>query len=122
MTRVRRGFVARRYRKNILDSTSGFRSAHSKLFRIANQRRGKALYCAYMDRKNRKRIFRRLWISRINAAARRGGITYSSTIHGLYKNQIYLNRKTLSQMVILDACRFYKIIQMISDKSNDLQN
>nr|YP_009549295.1 ribosomal protein L20 [Vittaria graminifolia]AYW16444.1 ribosomal protein L20 [Vittaria graminifolia] len=116
MTRVKRGFVARKYRKNILDFASGFRGTHSKLFRIANQRRGKALFCAYTDRKNCKRTFRRLWISRINAAVRREGITYSSAIHSLYQNQIFLNRKILAQLVILDAYCFYKIIQKISNK------
>nr|YP_009549381.1 ribosomal protein L20 [Scoliosorus ensiformis]AYW16530.1 ribosomal protein L20 [Scoliosorus ensiformis] len=116
MTRVRRGFVARKYRKNIVDFASGFRGTHSKLFRIANQRRRKALSCAYTDRKNCKRTFRRLWISRINAAARREGITHSSAICSLYENQILLNRKTLAQIVILDAYCFSKIIQRISSK------
>nr|YP_009547667.1 ribosomal protein L20 [Antrophyum semicostatum]AYW16270.1 ribosomal protein L20 [Antrophyum semicostatum] len=116
MTRVRRGFVARKYRKNIVDFASGFRGAHSKLFRIANQRRDKALSCAYTDRKGCKRTFRRLWISRINAAARKEGITHSSVIHDLYDNQVFLNRKTLAQIIILDAYRFYKIIQDISGK------
>nr|YP_009549122.1 ribosomal protein L20 [Haplopteris elongata]AYW16184.1 ribosomal protein L20 [Haplopteris elongata] len=116
MTRVKRGFVARKYRKNIVDFASGFRGAHSKLFRIANQQKGKALFFASEDRKNKKRTFRRLWISRINAAARRDGITHSSAIHGFYQNQVFLNRKTLAQIVILDAYCFKKIVQKIRCK------
>nr|YP_010376779.1 ribosomal protein L20 [Adiantum malesianum]UPV69544.1 ribosomal protein L20 [Adiantum malesianum] len=114
MTRVKRGSVARKYRKNILDSASGFRGAHSKLFRTANQRREKALACAYVDRKNRKRTFRRLWIARINAAARRDGITHSSAIHSLYENKIALNRKTLAQIATPDTSCFSMLIQKIN--------
>nr|YP_009478219.1 ribosomal protein L20 [Adiantum shastense]AVP32672.1 ribosomal protein L20 [Adiantum shastense] len=118
MTRVKRGSVARKYRKNILDSASGFRGAHSELFRTANQRRAKALACASVDRNNRKRAFRRLWIARINAAARRDGITYSSAIHGLYENQISLNRKTLAQIATLDAYCFSMLIRKVSNRIN----
>nr|NP_848083.2 ribosomal protein L20 [Adiantum capillus-veneris]Q85FJ9.2 RecName: Full=Large ribosomal subunit protein bL20c; AltName: Full=50S ribosomal protein L20, chloroplastic [Adiantum capillus-veneris]AAP29414.2 ribosomal protein L20 [Adiantum capillus-veneris] len=114
MTRVKRGSVARKYRKNILDFVSGFRGAHSKLFRTANQRRGRSLAYAYVDKNNSKRAFRRLWIARINAAARRDGITYSSVIHSLYKNRIALNRKTLAQIATLDAYCFSMIIEKVS--------
>nr|YP_009548601.1 ribosomal protein L20 [Adiantum aleuticum]AYW15576.1 ribosomal protein L20 [Adiantum aleuticum] len=118
MTRVKRGSVARKYRKNILDSASGFRGAHSDLFRTANQRRGKALACASVDRNNRKRAFRRLWIARINAAARRDGITHSSAIHSLYENQISLNRKTLAQIATSDAYCFSMLIRKVSNRIN----
>nr|YP_010283960.1 ribosomal protein L20 [Paragymnopteris bipinnata var. bipinnata]UAT96869.1 ribosomal protein L20 [Paragymnopteris bipinnata var. bipinnata] len=116
MTRVKRGSVARKYRKNILDSASGFRGAHSRLFRTAKQRREKALTCAHVDRNNRKRAFRRLWIARINAAARKDGITHSSAIHSLYENRISLNRKTLAQIAILDAYCFSMLVQQVSNK------
>nr|YP_009548949.1 ribosomal protein L20 [Myriopteris scabra]AYW15924.1 ribosomal protein L20 [Myriopteris scabra] len=116
MTRVKRGSVARKYRKNILDSASGFRGAHSRLFRTAKQRREKALACAHVDRNNRKRAFRRLWIARINAAARRDGITHSSAIHSLYENQVSLNRKTLAQVAILDADCFSMLVQQVNNK------
>nr|YP_009548775.1 ribosomal protein L20 [Cryptogramma acrostichoides]AYW15750.1 ribosomal protein L20 [Cryptogramma acrostichoides] len=116
MTRVKRGSVARKYRRNILDFTSGFRGAHSRLFRVANQQEKKALACAYVDRNNRKRTFRRLWIARINAAARRDGITHSSVIHALYENRVLLNCKTLAQVATLDAYRFSAIVRKVSDK------
>nr|QKV46843.1 ribosomal protein L20 [Oceaniopteris gibba] len=103
MTRVKRGSVARRYHKDILDSVSGFRGAHSRLFRTANQQEKRALAYAYVDRNNRKRKFRRLWIARINAAARKNGITYSWMIHNLFENQVFLNRKTLAQVATPDA-------------------
>nr|YP_009548254.1 ribosomal protein L20 [Onychium japonicum]AYW14800.1 ribosomal protein L20 [Onychium japonicum] len=118
MTRVKRGSVARKYRKNILDFASGFRGAHSGLFRTANQQEKKALACAYIDRSNRKRTFRRLWIARINAAARKDGITHSSAIHSLYENRVFLNCKTLAQVAILDAYCLSRILKKINEKKN----
>nr|YP_010308022.1 ribosomal protein L20 [Microlepia speluncae]ULU28023.1 ribosomal protein L20 [Microlepia speluncae] len=115
MTRVKRGSVARRYREEILDFASGFRGAHSRLFKAANQQRNKALTCAYVDRKNRRRKFRRLWIARINAAARKNGITYGSTIHNLCENQVFLNCRTLAQVAILDAYCSSRLIREISE-------
>nr|YP_009426098.1 ribosomal protein L20 [Diplaziopsis cavaleriana]ASU94785.1 ribosomal protein L20 [Diplaziopsis cavaleriana] len=116
MTRVRRGSIARRYRKDILDFASGFRGAHSRLFRAANQQEKRALACAYVDRNNRKRKFRRLWIARINAAARKNGITYSSTIHNLLENQVFLNRKTLAQVATPDAYCSSRLIRKINNE------
>nr|YP_009427411.1 ribosomal protein L20 [Rhachidosorus consimilis]ASU96101.1 ribosomal protein L20 [Rhachidosorus consimilis] len=115
MTRVKRGSTARRYRKDILDFASGFRGAHSKLFRAANQQERRALACAYVDRNNRKRKFRRLWIARINAAARKNGVTYSSTIHSLSENQVFLNRKTLAQVATPDAYCSSRLVRKISN-------
>ena len=83
MVRVKRGNVARKRRKKILSLASGFRGAHSVLFRIANQQVMKALRYSYVDRKQKKRIFRRIWISRINAAARFNGLSYSQFINKL---------------------------------------
>nr|YP_009426883.1 ribosomal protein L20 [Hymenasplenium unilaterale]ASU95573.1 ribosomal protein L20 [Hymenasplenium unilaterale] len=114
MTRVKRGSISRRYRKSILDFASGFRGAHSKLFRAANQQEQRALACAYVDRNNRKRKFRRLRIVRINAAARRNGITYSLLIHKLLGNQVFMNRKALAQVATLDAYCFSRMVRKIS--------
>nr|WEI29996.1 ribosomal protein L20 [Equisetum ramosissimum] len=102
MTRVKRGFGARQYRKKILKFASSFKGAHSKIFRTTNQQVLRALTYSYRDRNNRKRDFRRLWITRINATARKNGMSYNNFISFLYKNSIYLNRKTLAQMAILD--------------------
>nr|YP_010027121.1 ribosomal protein L20 [Acrostichum speciosum]QOS04116.1 ribosomal protein L20 [Acrostichum speciosum] len=115
-TRVKRGSVARKYRKNILNLASGFRGAHSRLFRTANQQEEKALARAYVDRKSRKRTFRRLWIVRINAAARRDGSTHSAAIHSLYESQVLLNCKILAQVATLDTYCFSRIIQKVNNK------
>jgi len=95
MTRVKRGNVARKRRKKILKLAKGFRGSHSTLFRTANQQVMKALRSAYRDRKNRKRDFRRLWITRINAAARLHGLSYSQLMGNLKKSQ----HRTQSQNV-----------------------
>nr|YP_009690679.1 ribosomal protein L20 [Lomariopsis japurensis]QEG57459.1 ribosomal protein L20 [Lomariopsis japurensis] len=118
MTRVKRGSIARRYRKDILDFASGFRGAHSRLFRTANQQESKALARAYVDRRNRKREFRRLWIARINAAARKNGITYGATIHNSFDNQVFLNRKTLAQVATPDAYRSPRLVGAISGEKH----
>nr|YP_010981921.1 ribosomal protein L20 [Lygodium merrillii]UYS92572.1 ribosomal protein L20 [Lygodium merrillii] len=113
MTRVKRGSVARKRHEKSLKTASGFVGAGSKLFRTANQQGIKALSYAYSDRKNRKREFRRLWVTRINAAAKKNGISYSTMIHYLYKNQVCLNRKTLGQVATLDAKCFSALAQAI---------
>jgi large subunit ribosomal protein L20 len=114
MTRVKRGNVARKRRKKILKLAKGFRGSHSTLFRTANQQVMKALRSAYRDRKNRKRDFRRLWITRINAAARLHGLSYSQLIGNLKKANIELNRKMLAQMAILDSAAFSKVVELAS--------
>lgn len=112
MTRVKRGNVARKRRKKILKLAKGFRGSHSKLFRTANQQVMKALRNAYRDRRKRKRDFRRLWIVRINAAARLNGTSYSRLISQLKKANIGLNRKMLAQMAIQDAEAFTKVVEL----------
>ncbi len=102
MTRVKRGCVARKRRRNILALTSGFRGTHSKLFRTANQQRMRALVASHRDRGDRKRNLRRLWIVRINAAVRKNGISYNRLIQCLYQNQIVLNQKIIAQIVVLE--------------------
>ncbi|MEM8804991.1 MAG: 50S ribosomal protein L20 [Cyanobacteria bacterium J06635_1] len=112
MARVKRGNVARKRRKKILKLAKGYRGSHSKLFRTANQQVMKALRYAYRDRRNRKRDFRRLWIARINAAARLNGTTYSRLIGDLKRADIQLNRKMLAQMAVLDAASFAKVVEL----------
>jgi large subunit ribosomal protein L20 len=110
MTRVKRGNVARKRRKKILKLAKGFRGSHSRLFRTANQQVMKALRNAYRDRRKRKRDFRRLWITRINAAARMHGLSYSQLIGSLKKANIQLNRKMLAQMAVLEPAAFEQVL------------
>ncbi|WP_017303444.1 50S ribosomal protein L20 [Spirulina subsalsa] len=112
MTRVVRGNVARKRRKKILKLAKGFRGSHSKLFRTANQQVMKALRNAYRDRRKRKRDFRRLWIVRINAAARQHGISYSQLTNKLKQANIQLNRKMLAQLAVLDPEAFTKVVEL----------
>jgi large subunit ribosomal protein L20 len=110
MVRVRRGNIAKKRRKKILNLTKGFRGAHSKLFRTANQQMMKGLGYSYRDRKNRKRLFRKLWIIRLNAVVRQYGTNYSQFMAHVKKMQFSLNRKMLSQMAILDLSTFIKVM------------
>ena len=112
MVRIKRGNVARKRRKKILQMAKGYRGAHSRLFRVANQQVMKALRYSYVGRKQKKRVFRRLWITRINTMSRINGIPYSQLIHNFKKSNINLNRKMLSQIAILDAPAFGKLIEI----------
>jgi len=112
MVRVKRGNIARKRRKKILALATGYRGAHSVLFRVANQQVMKALRYSYIGRKQKKRIFRRIWITRINAASRLNGVSYSQLIYKFKKSNIDLNRKMLSQMAILDASTFKFLIDI----------
>jgi large subunit ribosomal protein L20 len=112
MSRVKRGNVARKRRKKVLKLAKGFRGSHSKLFRIANQQVMKALRNAYRDRRKRKRDFRRLWITRINAGARMHGMSYSKFTHLLKKAEIGLNRKMLAQLAMVDPQAFAKVVEL----------
>lgn len=114
MTRVKRGNVARKRRNKILKLAKGFRGSHSTLFRTANQQVMKALRSAYRDRKKRKRDFRRLWITRINAASRQHGLSYSQLMGNLKKANIQINRKMLAQMAIIDPTSFTKVVELAS--------
>jgi len=98
--RVKTGFVRRRRHKKILKLTKGQWGARSRLFRRANEAMMKSLWYAYRDRRTRKRDLRRLWIARINAAARQNGTTYSRLIHALKKANINLNRKMLADLAV----------------------
>ena len=111
MVRVKRGNVARKRRKKILQLAKGYRGAHSRLFRVANQQVMKALRYSYVGRKQKKRLFRRIWITRINAASRVNGLTYSRVIHNFKKSNIELNRKMLAQIAVLDTSTFNELIK-----------
>jgi large subunit ribosomal protein L20 len=112
MVRVKRGNVARKRRKKVLSLASGYRGAHSALFRVANQQVMKALRYSYIGRKQKKRIFRKIWISRINSTSRLNGVSYSQLINKFKKSNIDLNRKMLSQIAILDSSTFRSLIKM----------
>ncbi|NJN74213.1 MAG: 50S ribosomal protein L20 [Limnothrix sp. RL_2_0] len=112
MPRVKRGNVARKRRKKILKLAKGFRGSHSKLFRTANQQVMKALRNAYRDRRKKKRDFRRLWIVRVNAAARMNGISYSKLTYQLKQADIEINRKMLAELAVLDPQAFTKIVEV----------
>ena len=111
MVRVKRGNVARKRRNKILHLAKGYRGAHSRLFRVANQQVMKALRYAYVGRKQKKRTFRKIWITRINSASKLNGLTYSRLIHLLKKSNIDLNRKMLAQIAVLDPNTFNDLIK-----------
>lgn len=111
MTRIKRGNIARKRRKKILRLAKGFRGSHGSLFRTAKQQVFKALRYSYVGRKNKKRDYRRLWITRINAAVRPYNITYNEFIFHLKKTKIGLNRKMLAQLAIMDVHTFKVIVK-----------
>ena len=113
MVRVKRGNVARKRRKKILAVAKGFRGAHSRLFRIANEQVMKALRYGYVGRKRKKREFRSLWIVRINSISRMHGLNYSNLMSLLKKASICINRKMLSQMAIIDQKSFEHILSIL---------
>lgn len=112
MARVKGGVTARKRHKKILKQAKGYYGAKSKLYRPANQAVMKSLDYAYSGRKQRKRDFRKLWISRINAAARQNGMNYSTFINGLKKANIEINRKMLSEMAIHDPEGFKELVEI----------
>nr|YP_009455517.1 ribosomal protein L20 [Cercis glabra]YP_009734382.1 ribosomal protein L20 [Cercis canadensis]QWK41458.1 ribosomal protein L20 [Cercis chinensis]UCU57803.1 ribosomal protein L20 [Cercis gigantea (nom. inval.)]AHI95890.1 ribosomal protein L20 [Cercis canadensis]AUG83513.1 ribosomal protein L20 [Cercis glabra]QIJ98649.1 ribosomal protein L20 [Cercis canadensis] len=113
MTRIKRGYIARRRRTKIRLFTSSFRGAHSRLTRTITQEKIKALVSAHRDRDRKKRDFRRLWISRINAVIRENQIkvyySYSNFMYNLYKSRLLINRKILAQIAILNRNCLYMI-------------
>nr|YP_010569476.1 ribosomal protein L20 [Daphne championii]UFP92209.1 ribosomal protein L20 [Daphne championii]UZF97067.1 ribosomal protein L20 [Daphne championii] len=115
MTRIKRGYIARRRRTKMRFFVSGFRGAHSKVTQTIIQQRIRALFSAHQDRGRKKRDFRRLWITRINAAIRGELVSYrySTLIHNLYRKQLLLNRKILAQIAILNIYCLYMISNAI---------
>lgn len=109
MARVKKGKNAHKGHKKVLKQAKGFYGQKSKVFRAANPAVMRSLATAYVGRKNRKRDFRRLWITRINAGARMNGISYSMLMNGLKKSGVEINRKMLSEMAITDAAGFAEL-------------
>ena len=109
MPRVRRGTKARQRRKKILKAAKGYRGGQSKLFKTASISVNRARMFAYRDRRNRKRDFRRLWIIRINAAARENGLSYSKLMGGLHRAGIEIDRKILAEMAVHDRVAFSEL-------------
>ena len=107
MIRIKRGAIAKNRRKKILNRNKGFQSSSSSLFRIANQKYIKTKISSYRDRKKRKRLFRNLWVQRINSALRLYGLSFNQFIHLCRKSKIQLNRKIISQLVIYDPDSFF---------------
>ena len=113
MPRVKRGVTARARHKKVLAAAKGFTQRRNNVFRIAKQAVMKAGQYAYRDRRTKKRVFRSLWIARINAAVREYDLTYSVFINGLNKAQIDLDRKVLADMAVLDKPSFAAIVERV---------
>jgi large subunit ribosomal protein L20 len=111
MPRTTKSVTAKAKHKKILGATKGHYGARSRLFKTAKQSNIKSLQYAFRDRKNKKRVFRSLWIARINAGARVLGISYSVLINSLAKKDIALDRKILSEIAISDSTTFEKIVK-----------
>ena len=109
MPRVKRGFKARQRRNKVLKLAKGYRGARSKLFRSATEAVDRALNYAFRDRKVKKRDFRALWITRINAASRSNGLSYSKLIHGLKQANVEIDRKVLADLAVSDPAGFSEI-------------
>lgn len=116
MPRVKRGVTARARHKKVLALAKGYRGRRGNVYRIAKQAVMKAGQYAYRDRRNKKRVFRRLWIARINAATRALGLTYSQFINGLNKAGLGLDRKVLSDIAIHDEAAFAHIVEQVKAK------
>jgi large subunit ribosomal protein L20 len=113
MPRVKRGVTARARHKKILALAKGFRGRRKNVFRIAKQAVMKAGQYAYRDRRAKKREFRRLWIARINAAARELGLSYSKFMNGMKKAQIDIDRKVLADLAVSDPAAFGSIVEKV---------
>ena len=113
MPRVKRGVTARARHKKVLKLARGFRGRRNNVFRVAKQAVMRAGQYAYRDRRNKKRVFRRLWIARINAASRLLGTTYSRFIAGLKKANIELDRKVLADMAVNDKLGFAAVHKQV---------
>jgi large subunit ribosomal protein L20 len=118
MARVKRGVVARRRRKKILKLAKGYYGAKHRLFRTANEQVMRSFMYAYRDRRQRKRDFRKLWIVRINAAARMNGLSYSKLMHGLKLAGININRKMLADLAVNDSKAFQDLVGVAKQKIN----
>lgn len=116
MARVKGGMNARKKHNRVLKLAKGYRGARSKQYRIAKQSVMRALASSYAGRKERKRQFRRLWIARINAAARMNGLSYSKFMHGLKLAEVDINRKMLAELAVNDAEGFASLAELAKSK------
>jgi large subunit ribosomal protein L20 len=117
MPRVKRGVTARKRKNKVLKQASGFRGGRSKLIRTAKESVDKALNHSYRDRRARKRDFRKLWISRINAATRMHDLSYSRFIDGLVKAGVQINRKMLADLAVHDPNAFAELVRIASGQA-----
>jgi len=116
MTRVKRGYTRHQRHKKVLKLAKGYRASNSKLFKVANEQLLHSLYYSFAHRRKKKGDFRKLWIARINAAARINGLSYSKMVHGLKVAGVDVNRKVLAEMAVSDAAAFSKFADVA--KSN----
>ena len=112
MPRVKGGVVSRKRRKRVLKLAKGYFGSKHTLYKTANEQVMKSLQYAYRDRRQKKRDFRKLWITRINAAARLNGLSYSQLMHGLKLAEIEVNRKMLADLAVNDAAAFAKLVEV----------
>ncbi len=117
MPRVKRGVTARAHHKKVIAAAKGYRGRRNNVYRVAKQAVMRAGQYAYRDRRKRKRVFRALWITRINAAAREHGLTYSALINGLKKAEIELDRKILADMAVMDKETFATLVKQVNPAS-----
>ena len=115
MARVTRGVHARKRRRRVLDRAKGFRGARRRRYRVANETALHAMRYQYRDRRARKRDFRRLWITRINAGARQHGLSYSRFIHGLKLAEVGVDRKVLADLAVREPAAFAKLVDVAKD-------
>lgn len=115
MARIKKGVNAHKKHKKILKLAKGYYGAKSKLYRPANEAVMRSLRYAYVGRKQKKRDYRRLWITRINAAARRNGLSYSKMMHGLKVAGVDIDRKILADLAMNDAAAFAKLAEIAKD-------
>ncbi len=111
MARIKRGLHGLKHRRKVMKLVKGFRAARRRNYRVANEALLHSLAYAYRDRRVRKRDFRSLWISRINAAARKEGLSYSVLMNGLKKSGVTLNRKALAELAVSDAAAFSSLLK-----------
>ena len=117
MTRIKRGTVKNRRHKKVLKEARGYTGSKSRTFKSAKEQLMKSMGYAYRDRKNNKRNFRKLWITRINAAARLNGLSYNEFINGLKKASVEINRKMLSEIAVSDPDAFKQLTEIVKKGS-----
>jgi large subunit ribosomal protein L20 len=116
MPRVKRGVTARKKRRTVLARAKGYYGAKSRTYRAAKEQVQHSLQYEYRDRRNKKRVIRRLWIVRINAAARLSGMSYSTFMNALKKAEIPLDRKVLADMAVNDPAGFAALVEQVKEK------